>query len=376
MPTERSTLLADAQRLLSQERYSHEDAARVTGILALFDRLNRDGNGRARDPELESFAAGIRKLHPGENVIHWDREQRDMSTSALSGGGFVPQGFRDLLQLALAQYDPLFNPDVVTVYETTTGAPTMLPAVDDTASAATIISEGAQSVAGDTNLVVQQTALSSTPTYRSGFVKVSMELVQDSRFPILAFLAAAFAVRLARGIGASLVSTLLSSALKGTTATGSGKNTGGTETGATSVGWTDLINLRTSVDPAYRATPKCAWLMNDDSIAFLDSILDKQGRPIIRPHYDDQGRRILMGFPVRNSPSMPSIGASATPIAFGALGYFVLRLVDTETQVQVYTERFIDYGQFGFEARLRAQGALLSTSATQSPVKVLANASS
>jgi hypothetical protein len=70
---------------------------------------------------------------------------------------------------------------------------------------------------------------------------------------------------------------------------------------------------------------------------------------------------------------MPDIGHLATPVAFGAFSYLILRTVPETTATVASTERFVDYAQMGFETRMRASAALLSVGA-DSPVKLLANA--
>jgi HK97 family phage major capsid protein len=371
---DRETLLRHAHLLISSEKFDHEANARANALMTLAERIAPHSNGLAGDPELRSFECSIRGLRYGDGTTVIKFERRDMGVSTPGAGGdFVPQGFRDLLEVALKAYDALFDRQVVTLWETKNGAPAKLPALDDTQSAATIIGEGQQSVVGDATLTAQQTSLASAPTWRSGLIKISQELLQDSAFPILDMLAAAFAVRLARGVGASLVSTLLSAALPGPTAIGSGASTGGSETGADSVGYQDLVALRKSVNPAYRAAQKVFWVMNDNSLGALDSILDKSGRPVIHPQYDANGRRLLLGYPVAICPSMPDIGPSATPIAFGALGYFIFRTVPEAMRVVPYTERYADYGQIALETRLRGNACLLSVG-TDSPVKTLVNA--
>jgi HK97 family phage major capsid protein len=168
----------------------------------------------------------------------------------------------------------------------------------------------------------------------------------------------------------------------GATANGDPNATGAT--GADSIGYPDLIALRKSVDPAYRASGKCGWLMNDNTLAALDSLTDKSGRPIIHPIYVN-GKRVLLGYPVGICPSLPDIGSDATPVLFGALGYFVVRVVrdggDKEsgrliriTEAPGYAENLLT----GFKSFLRCNGALLaaqsgSPAASDAPVKYLQN---
>jgi HK97 family phage major capsid protein len=94
---------------------------------------------------------------------------------------------------------------------------------------------------------------------------------------------------------------------------------------------------------------------------------------------------MLLGFPVGICPSLPNVGHTNTPILFGALGYFVVRVVrdggDLEsgrliriTEAQGYLENLL----VGFKSFLRCNGALLAAQGgspvgTLAPVKYLAN---
>lgn len=371
----RETLLAETRLLLQKPNFSREDSARCAGLMDLADRLrsNGAGNGDA-DREMRAFESALRSLAPGQKHIPWQsREARDMGVSTGAGGGdFVPASFRQELGVAMKAYDALFDSEVCMYFETARGSPCGLPYIDDTASAAAIVGEG--SVSSEVDPTPAGVVLPAAPTWRSGLVKVSTELLADTAFPVSSFLASAFGIRFARGIGASLVTTLLSAAKLGATATGDANKTGANA--SNSIGYGDLLGLRTSVNPAYRATPKTCWVMNDNTLSALDGLCDKQGHPIIdADDRDANGRRLLLGWPVAVSPSMPDIGAGATPIAFGALAYFILRTVPQVTTIQVFTERFAEYGQVAFESRFRCNAGLLAAGGSDAPVKYLANGS-
>jgi len=73
-----------------------------------------------------------------------------MGITAPSGGGnLVPVGFREQLQVAMRQYDQLFDRDVVTYFEMDRGGPVTLPSLDDTTTAAVIMAEGEQGTEAD-----------------------------------------------------------------------------------------------------------------------------------------------------------------------------------------------------------------------------------
>jgi len=160
------------------------------------------------------------------------------------------------------------------------------------------------------------------------------------------------------------------------TAQGSSANTGGSETGGTSVGSDDLENLLSSVDAAYRESPKCRWLMNSSTMGAIFRVKNKFGGLLYRRERNAAGEVMLLEHPIAVCPSMPSIGLSNTPIAFGDLSYFAVRVVKNGARVSAYTERFADYGQVGYAMWLRSNAVLTIGTNSDSPVKVLQNAAS
>ena len=386
----RQAYLDRAATLLAKDAFTREDSARADRLLALADRCS---DAKIQTDEESRFEEWLRSGSRRPLGNRHFTENRDLNvTNPVLGGWLTPASFHDQLMVALRNYDEIFSKDAITFFETDKGTPIVIPFADDTQNAASVIPEASQAEAEVDPLIqpAQQSSILTSsaapmpgylplpPTWRTGMVKVSMEMLQDSAFDIVGFLAEAFAVRFARGIGANIVSTTLAGAKLGVTATGSAANTGGSETGGVSIGWKDLVNLRLTVDAAYRRSPKAAWCMNDNTLGALEGILNKYGTPLFPPDYTASGIRRILGFPVRLCPSMPSIGLSAKSLLFGDLSYLVLRIVKRSVGIRVYKERFVDYGQIGFRGFMRAQSALVAESTVQTtfPILYLQNASS
>jgi HK97 family phage major capsid protein len=315
------------------------------------------------DADMQEF----RKLLRGSS------EHRDLTESVLSVGGyFVPYQFHEKLIAMMKAMDRLFDPDVVLFVETEHGGSLQIPQIDDTGVFAVLVGEGGQSATAD--LPSGNTTLAVAPTWRSRMVKASMELVQDSGYPLEDVLTESFAKRLARGIGAANVAQLLSVAQLGTTAVGSSGNTGTSETGATSIGSDDLEALIASVDEAYLISPKCRWLMTAATRRAIFQVKDKTGRPVFHRERNAAGEVLLLDYPVAISPSMPQIGASNKPILFGDLGRFLVRVAKNATRLRIHQEQFALYGQVAYEMFLRSNATLaLAIAQSDSPVKYLQN---
>jgi len=387
---QKNQLLAEARQILNKKPFTREDSARFDRLMELAaaednnEALNRarlakqmDESNIPRTPFDDNEARASFRKYVRTGVM--DNSIRGaMTTDSGSGGAIIPQLFFNELTSILKQYDRLFDPDVVTIVRPTSGAPMGFPLLDDVSQSATIIADNIVSVE-TTPLVFAQLAFTQCPTWRSGWITMPNQLLQDSGIPIENMLVKALGVRIARGAGANIVSTLLSAALVGATAAGSATNTGGTETGGTTVGTDDLYSLVSSVDPAYTTSPQCGWAMSFQTLLSLLKTKDKQGRPIIPAVHNDAGDFLLLEKPVFLCPSMPAIGANSIPIAFGDFSRLVVRFVkDSQTLIRaVEAHGCADNYATGFQGYLRAQAGLALDSAqspADSPIKLLKNA--
>lgn len=302
---------------------------------------------------------------------HW--AVRDLTTS--TGGAFVPEGFQDAVYDTMKQVDELTNPDVVTRLRTDNGSPLLLFGGDDVENAATILGEGDPGVEVDPT-ALQQTMLPSAPTWDSGVVACSLQFLEDAAVDIPAWLARVFGIRLARGIGQSFVATLQDSAINGATSAS-----------ASQIAYGDLLALRSSIDESYRRSAKCFWLMSDSTLANIDGLVDDVSQPIIKPVYQN-GRRMILGYPVAFSPSLPSVAAGAQVVFFGDFSRFIFRTVNTggtshdnagNGQIVRLWEApgFVENLLVGFKTFQRVQGTLMdvftggSPEVSSSPVKYL-----
>jgi HK97 family phage major capsid protein len=168
-------------------------------------------------------------------------------------------------------------------------------------------------------------------------------------------------------------------------AAGSATHTGGAETGANSIGIPDLSNLYYSVDDAYRSNPKCAWLMRDSTLNYIDGlIVTKLGQKLDLVKYID-GKPFILGKPVKISPSVPAIGPSNVSVVFGDLSFWCTKIVTGIAgngmplgYVQTYQEApgLIENGLIGFRAFLRAGGVLaVNDRNSPSPINYLMHTS-
>jgi HK97 family phage major capsid protein len=303
-------------------------------------------------------------------------------TQGIPGGYFVPQGMHDRAFETMKKYDAVFDDAFCNVVETDTGSAMPFPSWDDVANASVQVGETVQSTEVDVANFgsVQLNAYS----FRSKIVAVSLELLQDSNFPWGAVLERVFAMRHARGVGQALVTgsgvaaptglltAVIASGAVPVVASGSSSNTGGSETGATSLGTQDLNSLYAKLDPAYR--PGAAWFMNDASVTYLQGLLDKMGRPIVRFRDGlDAGVPYVLGKPIATCPSMPTMGSGKNSVLFGNPFYFVTRRVPSSMYVRRFWQSaaLVLNGLVGFESWLRVDSNLVAPNQNYLPFQFI-----
>ncbi|HTR22721.1 MAG TPA: phage major capsid protein [Terriglobales bacterium] len=379
MPVDRNRLLAEADSLLHRSTFTREDSARVESLLALADasidrtelrrgtlalhaeELGRPTPRAATDSRFLSYLReGFSALNLEEKRLIGPERARPIKAaegvgSGAGGGYIVPASFADTFFTILKQVDELF--ELATLFPTPTGSPTAFPLVDDVANAASIVGESQGST--EVEPTYAPVTFNACPTWRSGMVRASVELVQDSHFPIESIVAQATAKRFARGVGAAFVTTLLASAGLGVTAAAQA-----------AIASDEIFSLIDALDAAY--LPGASFLMSHATYTALSKLKGAgSGNYSFPVTVDASGRPLLVGFPVHFSPSMPAIAAGAKTIAFGDHSRFIRREVRGSLQLKTYIERYAELGQIGWEGFLRIDGAL-SLSGANTPVVYLA----
>jgi HK97 family phage major capsid protein len=415
---ERATCLTELQALSNKEKLTKEDRVAFEHGLNRADALKRqideaEGDGMfafrggqpggasaarsAEDsPEVRSAFANYLRRGRGElsgaerAALRWDGEQRDMGTgggNALQGTGggfFVPVGFVQDVEQALKYYGPMLNGGVGDphIMETATGQSLPYPTSNDTGVVGELLAEGSPVGTADVNL---SSVIFGAYKISSKLVKVSIELMEDSAFPLENFLKAQFAERIGRvvnsyattGTGNNQPQGIVTAALAGgltVTSVGSGTNDG-TGVAGTSIGSDDLVNLEHTVDPLYR--PNAKFMMHDTTLRQLKHLEDKYGRPLWMESTRDGQPATINGYPYLINNYMDQMPSSANSpvqtrntVLFGQMSKFVLRVVKNLSVLRL-SERFADYGQVAFIGFYRYDSKLLD--AGTHPIAVLQN---
>lgn len=290
-------------------------------------------------------------------------EMRAQSTGTDSAGGYtVPEGFSGELDRALAAWGPMWDADIVRELVTSSGNHLPWPTVDDTSNTGSIKTENAAVTDdGSADVTFGEKALDAY-VYDTGMVRIPIELLQDSAFDMQSLLTDLFGERLGRAANTALTTGTGASQPNGIVTASSA---GLTAASGTALDADELIDLFHSVDPAYRASPKCRWMFNDSTLAAIRKLKDGNGNYLwqmgdVRTGEPDR----FLGKPYSVNQAMADVGLSAKPVIFGDLSRYVVRKVRGFT-VLTLRERYAENFQVGMVGFKRFDGELLNNSAVK-----------
>lgn len=291
-------------------------------------------------------------------------EARALGVGTGSAGGYtVPQAFLDEIVKRMKAYGAVQR--VARVVTTESGADMPFPTMDDTANVGRLLAENTQLTQTD---VAFGTKTLKAYVYSSDLILVSLQLLMDTAFDVEQDLRDALAERISRimnqhfttGTGSSQPQGLVTGGTVGVTGATGTTGTFGADSG---VVYDNLVSLIHSVDPAYRASGRCKWMLGDTSLAAVRKVKNTQNVPLWQPSMLDGVPDTLLGYPVEINPDMPTPAANAKTIAFGDFftGYLIRMVRDI--QMIRLDERYADYLQVGFFGFSRADGMVRDANA-------------
>jgi HK97 family phage major capsid protein len=286
-------------------------------------------------------------------------QQTPSFTQGLSGGVLVPTSVQKSISEGLAAVDPLLDPEVCTVVQEPDFSlqPLQLPGWDLSTIQAAKVTEALQHGSDVIPGVTQK--LLNKYTYRLS-LGASLEWEEDQRVfdRAMAAMGRAYGIGFARAIGYDLIngdgSTAPSGILQGLPSTVTTANAG-------KIVADDITGVYFSVNKIYRASEKCAWLMNDAAYKLVRQATDDNGRPLINMVGDSEQ---LMGKPVYICPSLPDYNASLGTQAagsfcvFGDLSHYTVHVSTTYLRRRLQLPGYVENGKALFTGLIMADAAL------------------
>jgi HK97 family phage major capsid protein len=291
---------------------------------------------RAAFRDLISAGGDVSELSTeARSVLHEYRAQ--VGNVGAAGGYTVPTTLHNEININVALHGPMMDANFVTEINTSSGNPIDLPTVDDTGEEAGAHTEGNDGVDDDSADVVIGKSQLGAYTLITPWIVWSFELGQDSGFSYEALLGRLIGERLGRKGNKWLTTGDGVTEPQGWV---TGAQVGKVAASATVLGFDDIKDLVHSVDPAYRASPRCGFQLHDSSVKALRKIKDANDRYIWDDGDVTKGiTPKLDGYQVRINQAMAVAAANAKAIGFGDFGQYYVRKVGSPV-LSVAREKF------------------------------------
>lgn len=383
-------LVLEARSIFSANM-SAEVEAKFDTIMAEADKLqagvNRAKALETKEAELrtserpapmsvdEAAKAEVRKAHfmtylKEKSHTEASREARMAlsDTTGSAGGYLIPTGFSYKLDEATKWFGGMRQ--TASSFQTASGNPLYWPNNNDTSNAGELMNNMTTPGTVDPQDTSFGTVLFNAYTASSKYIAVPNELLQDSAFDLIKFLAERFQERLGRcenkyftiGTGTNQPGGLITGANVGLQLT-----TGNTNT----ISYDNLVDLIHSVDPSYRAGAKL--MFHDTTLQVIRKIVDNYGHPLWSPGLNGPVANTILGYEFQINQDFPTLAAAAKTIAFGQLGKYMIRDVEG-VEVKRLDEIAAYQNQTVFLAFTRWDGHLLD--AGTHPVQLLQQSAS
>lgn len=348
------------------EKLEKRDAEYARKLEQVAD-ANKQRLSDVKDEKEVRNAAWRKYITKGDNGLNDEertllRGTSSQSTSDSLGGYTIPQGMSDMLEVGLKAYGGVM--DVAQIMRTSTGNLIEYPKVDDTGTSGALMTEGtAPSVSdmtfGTTNI--------NAYLYSSGIIKATTQLIQDSAFDIEKFIGEQASIRLGRILNTHFTTGDNSSkpqgAVNGSTAYGATGTSG-------AISFDDILNLKHSVDPAYRKNG--TFMLSDTILKEIKklSVGSSDARPLWQSGFIAGEPDTIDGDKyVINQDMASGLADGSKIVLYGDFSKYLVRMVNNFSLV-VMRERFIDALTIGYIAHVRADGRYINASTT-APVKYL-----
>lgn len=288
-------------------------------------------------------------------------EQRAQSVGTTTAGGYtVPTELADQIIRSMLAWGPMYDPGVTTEMVTASGNPIKIPTVDDTTVTAVAHTENtALTDDGGSDVTFGQKSLDAY-AFDTEFVRWSWELDQDSIFNMESLLGSLLGERLGRianlrlttGTGSSQPNGIVTASTLGVTAAA-----------VAAITFDEIIDLEHSVDPAYRSSPKAAYMLNDSTLKAIRKLKDGQGQYIWQMGDVQRGvPGTLNGRRYYINQAMASLATGNKTMIFGDLSKYFVRKVGSPV-IGVMRERF--WPDLGIAGLIRFDGELGDTAAVK-----------
>lgn len=288
-------------------------------------------------------------------------ESRAQTTADAAGGYTVPEELMNVIVKSMALHGPMYDGNLVTEMVTTGGGEIQIPTVNDTAKSAGAHTEGATLTDdGGEDITFGVKALNAY-AFNTEWLRVSKELVDDSIANMERVVGELLGERMGRTANTQLTTGTGSSAPNGiVTASSLGKTAAATA----AITSDEIIDFLHQVDPAYRASPKAAFMFNDSTLSVIRKLKDGDGNYLWQMGNVQQGvPGTLLGYRFYINQAVDSLAAAKKVMLFGDFGKYFVRKVGQPLIGAIQDKDF--WPGFGMAGFIRFDGELSDTAAVK-----------
>lgn len=323
---------------------------------AFHEYIAASGNQGMMSPEARAV------LQSGyETIAAKTGEQRAQVTTTGAAGGFtVPEEMMPMIVRSMAAWGPMYDDDICMTLNTNTGVAMPFPTVNDTeneaekapAEGVTLTDDGGKDVIFDEKQL-------ESYAFDTEWIRVSLQLATDSPFAMETLIGELLGERLGRKANRALtVGTGTNQPHGIMTASGEGK----VAASATAITWDEIIDLEHSVDPAYRASPRCRYMFNDKTLQAVRKLKDGDGNYLWQKGDVQAGTPAMFnGRAYSINQAIDEMAADKRVMLFGDLSKYFVRKVGAPLIGAISDKDF--WPGFGVAGYIRFDGEIADAGA-------------
>ena len=362
MEADEAAITQTIRAIEATEKLEKEQAAKHFEQRDAADKAWTSTSTGDKGKEVAYREAYTQYLRYGKSSL--DNEQRNLlqtrgtSTQVVGtdslGGYLVPDTWQPEIERAMLDYSGIMQ--AARIIRTAGGNALYWPTEDDTTTLAVKTAEAAAVTVAD--LTFAEKVLNA---YKyTSMIKVSEELLQDAAYDIQAEITNAFGPRFGRILNQECTVGDGSGDPNGVvTATSAGKTTAS----ATAITFLEVLDLKHSIDPAYRNGPNFGFMFNDAVLLYLKKLVDSESRPLWTPSYREGQPDVIDGTRYWINQGMDSsINASSKIMLVGDFSKYIIRITK-DMSVTRLNELYAENGLVGFRGVMRFDGELINTGA-------------
>lgn len=317
---------------IMQELRSIEDTLGAAGVVeASQKKVDKPAGGTEQrsqeEVESRAFECYIRGIAPDVET----RAAVNMTTG--DNGAVIPTSIANKIIEKVIEISPLFS--MATRYNV--GGTLNIPKYDESTQKITMAY--AAEFSALTSTAGKTTSISLSGFLAGALSKVSISLVNNSKFDIVSFVICKMAEAAADWIENELINGTASK-IEGLSSASAAVTTAA----STAITSDELIDLQDSVPD--KLQDGCIWLMTRKTRSAIRKLKDGDGNYLLQKDFTSKWGYTLLGKPVYTSKNMPEIAAGKKPVFYLDPKGLAVKVAENPS-VQVLREKFADEHAIG-----------------------------